>query len=164
MPGNRDFHRTSAAVAHSRAMRRVGAAKYVEVSEATTSRMRAVGRRDTSPELAVRRALRGSDSRYRINHRPIPSLRRTADLVFTSEHVAVFVDGCFWHGCPRHVSRPRNNASLWCDKLARTRQRDSETNRVLREHGWSVVRAWSHDDPQLVAGRVRLAISKALTD
>jgi DNA mismatch endonuclease (patch repair protein) len=81
-------------------------------------------------------------------------LRRTADIVFPSARVAVFVDGCYWHGCPEHHRPATKNSEFWQTKIAENQRRDAETNRVLVEHGWTVVRCWEHDDPKLVADRV----------
>lgn len=114
--------------------------------------------RDTRPEMAVRSAVHGLGLRYRVNVRPEPSLRRTADLVFRSAKVAVFVDGCFWHSCPIHRTRPKANDRFWSEKLGRTIARDSETTDALEEAGWLVLRFWEHEDPEEVAERVRQAV------
>jgi DNA mismatch endonuclease, patch repair protein len=82
-------------------------------SAATRASMLANRSRDTGPELAVRRRIHAMGLRYRVNARRVPTLRRTADLVFTRKRVAVFVDGCFWHGCLGHHSQPRANADFW---------------------------------------------------
>ena len=110
--------------------------------------------RDTGPELAIRRAVHARGLRYRINARPLPELRRTADLVFPSAKLAVFVDGCFWHGCPTHATRPRINEEFWAKKLAGNRARDAETDRLLVARGWTVVRVWEHEAPQEAADRI----------
>lgn len=65
--------------------------------------------------------------------------------------MAVFVDGCFWHGCPAHASFPRNNATWWKDKIEQNRRRDRDTNRALEEAGWTVVRVWEHEQPDEAA-------------
>lgn len=116
--------------------------------------MQAQRTRDTAPELAVRRILHAHGLRYRVDRAPLPELRRRADLVFGPSRVAVYVDGCFWHGCPEHGTEPRANAEWWRDKLARNRARDADTDLRLAEAGWLVVRVWEHEDPQAVAGRV----------
>lgn len=113
---------------------------------------------NTAPEMAVRRLLHASGLRYRIHRRPIPELRRTADLVFTRQRVAVFVDGCFWHRCPEHGTMPRNNSAWWTAKLQRNTDRDADTNRNLEEAGWTVLRYWEHEDPQEVADAIVAAI------
>jgi DNA mismatch endonuclease, patch repair protein len=116
--------------------------------------MRANRSRDTGPELRMRSLLHRTGLRYRVNTRPIPTLRRTADLVFTAARVAVFVDGCYWHGCPDHHRPSRQNSEFWHDKIAGNRARDQETNQVLVEAGWKVVRIWEHEDPTEAAERV----------
>ena len=83
--------------------------------------------RDTSPELAVRRLLHAAGLRYRVDYRPEPSLRRTADIVFTKQRVAIFIDGCYWHACPEHGTSARANADYWSDKLQRNVARDADT-------------------------------------
>jgi DNA mismatch endonuclease (patch repair protein) len=93
------------------------------------------GRRDTAPEVAARRILHGWGLRYRVDA-ALPGMRRRADLLFRGARVAVFVDGCFWHGCPEHGTRSRNNADWWAEKLARNVQRDRDTDQRLTEAGW----------------------------
>jgi DNA mismatch endonuclease (patch repair protein) len=116
--------------------------------------MRLQARRDTAPELSIRRALFARGLRYRVGY-PVPGLpRRTIDIAFPRSHVAVFVDGCYWHGCRRHKTVPVANRELWEAKLATNRARDRDTDRWLREHGWRVVRAWEHEAPDEVVERV----------
>lgn len=123
--------------------------------------MQAMRRRDTGPELALRRILWGQGLRYRVDTRPVAGLRRKADLVFSRRLVAVFVDGCFWHACPDHGSQPRTNQQYWQPKLARNVQRDRETNAALADAGWTVVRVWEHEDPAAAAVRVADAVKTA---
>jgi DNA mismatch endonuclease (patch repair protein) len=113
--------------------------------------MRANRRRDTAPELAVRRLVHAAGLRYRVDAKPVGFLNRRADLVFSRAKVAVFIDGCFWHGCPDHGTIVRSNANYWELKIARNRARDAETVRILGKHGWRVLRAWEHEDPEVVA-------------
>ena len=101
--------------------------------------------RDTRPEMAVRRAVHAMGLRYRVAARPVKAVRRSADLVFTRARVAVFVDGCFWHGCPEHFSTPATNTEYWATKIGGNELRDRETDRLLAEAGWMVVRIWEHD-------------------
>ena len=89
--------------------------------------------RDTSPELAVRRLVHAAGLRYRVAVRPVQSVRRTADLVFTRRHLAVFIDGCFWHSCPEHGTTPKTNADYWREKLERNAFRDRDTDLRLRK-------------------------------
>ncbi|WP_415296883.1 hypothetical protein [Cellulosimicrobium sp. SJTW-1] len=81
--------------------------------------MQAIRRRDTKPELAVRRVLHARGLRYRVDFAPLPGLRRRADIVFTRARVAVFIDGCFWHGCPEHGQQAfKRNIDYWPSKIA----------------------------------------------
>ena len=114
-------------------------------STVVSARMSRQGRRDTGPEVALRRALHARGLRFRVVY-PVPGQRRrTIDIAFTRRKVAVFVDGCFWHGCPEHGVRPRSNSSWWREKLAANQARDQDTNRLLEESGWAVVRIWEHE-------------------
>ncbi|MFC4395602.1 very short patch repair endonuclease [Arthrobacter sedimenti] len=117
--------------------------------------------RDTKPELAVRRILHAKGLRYRVSYRPIPGLKRTADVVFTRLKVAVFIDGCFWHGCPTHYRAPRSNTPYWEVKLQRNQSRDAEISQKLRLAGWTELRFWSHEDPLIVADRIHQEICQA---
>ncbi|NEA55705.1 very short patch repair endonuclease [Streptomyces sp. SID13666] len=117
------------------------------------------GRRDTAPELAVRRLLHAAGHRYRVNA-PVPGIpRRTIDIVFGKAKVAVFLDGCFWHGCPEHATRPKSNAEWWRQKLDRNMARDRDTTTHLTDAGWTVLRFWEHEDPAVVAGRVAATVA-----
>jgi len=109
----------------------------------------------TGPELRIRRLLHRAGLRYRMGRRPEPTLRMTADVVFTRARIAVFVDGCFWHSCPVHGHLPREHAEYWRAKLANNRRRDEETNRVLTDRGWMVVRVGEHEDPVSAAVQIR---------
>lgn len=107
--------------------------------------MRANRSRDTGPELAIRSRLYSRGYRYRVNFRPERDIRRTADIVFRSARVAVFIDGCFWHGCPIHGTFPKSNARYWASKIHQNRERDMETTRLLEARGWTVLRIWEHE-------------------
>lgn len=111
-------------------------------------------RRDTKPEVAVRRLVHASGLRYRVDFRPLTSLNRRADLVFTRHKIAVFIDGCFWHGCPDHHTVARSNKEYWAAKVSQNRERDHDTDRALRSAGWTVLRAWEHEPAGEVARRV----------
>ena len=114
--------------------------------------------RDTRPEMALRSAVHALGLRYRVGIRPLPGLRRTADMVFPRARVAVFLDGCFWHGCPDHCRPARRNAAFWQDKIAGNVARDADTDARLREAGWSVIRVWEHEPPAEAARRIRAAV------
>ncbi|AWD25830.1 very short patch repair endonuclease [Micrococcus luteus] len=116
--------------------------------------MRSNKGRDTKPEVAVRRRVHAAGLRYRVNAKPEKDLRRTADLLFRPAAVAVFIDGCFWHGCPEHYIAPKANGGFWADKVARNKERDAETTALLAERGWEVLRFWEHEEPAEVAANV----------
>jgi DNA mismatch endonuclease (patch repair protein) len=113
-------------------------------SEAAAAVMRGNRSRDTKPELALRRELHRRGWRYRLHERPEPNIRATADILFPPRRVAVFVDGCFWHGCPDHTRPVRSNQTYWREKIARNQERDLATTKRLEEAGWRVVRIWEH--------------------
>ena len=117
--------------------------------------------RDTRPELAIRRALHARGRRYFVNRRPVPGIRRTADLVFPTARLAVFVDGCFWHGCPQHHTVAKTNADFWAEKTRLNRERDEETGRLLREQGWTVLRLWEHVPVEDAVAQVERALALA---
>lgn len=102
--------------------------------------------RDTSLELRVRGELHRRGLRYRVDCAPLAGLRSRADIMFTRRRIAIYLDGCFWHACPTHGVTPKAHAEFWTQKLARNRQRDAETSRVLTEAGWAVLRFWEHED------------------
>lgn len=123
-------------------------------SQAARSRMVAVRRSDTTAETEIRRALNSLDLIYEINARPVLDLARTADILFRAERVAVFVDGCFWHGCPIHGTQAKANAEFWRSKIEANQRRDLDTNRKLAEHDWMVVRTWEHEAADEAANRI----------
>lgn len=127
-------------------------------TSATRRSMKRNVRRDTGPEIAVRRLLHRGGLRYRVDYSPLHD-RKRADIVFTRQRVAVFIDGCFWHSCPTHGSSPVRNSSYWLPKLARNRARDSETNASLAEAGWTVLRFWEHERPEEVAAVITAAVT-----
>jgi DNA mismatch endonuclease (patch repair protein) len=124
-------------------------------------RMERQRRRDTAPEVELRRLLHAMGHRFRVGGRPLPDVRRTADLVFGPSRVAVFVDGCFWHGCPQHGTWPKSNAAWWRAKIEANVARDRDTDARLAEGGWTSVRVWEHDEPAVAAQRVSRAIQIA---
>jgi DNA mismatch endonuclease, patch repair protein len=102
--------------------------------------IRSKGNKDT--ELKLASILRA----YRINgwrrHQPLPG---KPDFVFPKQRLAVFVDGCFWHGCPKHGRKPDSNQNYWLAKLRRNKRRDKTVNHLLRDSGWNVLRLWEHE-------------------
>jgi DNA mismatch endonuclease (patch repair protein) len=116
-------------------------------------------RRDTEPEVAIRRLLHARGLRFRVAL-PIPGMsRRSMDVAFTRARVAVFVDGCFWHSCPVHRTSPAANAAWWSAKLETNQARDLATNAHLTALGWRVIRIWEHEDPASAAARIAEAVS-----
>ena len=108
--------------------------------------MKANRRRDTTPERLIRSELHARGRRFRVDL-PIKEggLRTRPDIVFTRERVAIFVDGCFWHQCPRHGAVPQANRAYWLPKLEANTARDRRTSESLKQLGWRVVRIWEHE-------------------
>jgi DNA mismatch endonuclease (patch repair protein) len=124
-------------------------------------------RRDSTPERRLRSALHASGLRFRVDlpisvpgRRPI-----RPDVVFTRARVVVFIDGCFWHGCPEHGRPPRTNSTYWNAKIAINQTRDRDQTIALEEAGWTVVRVWEHDNPEAAAAVVqRILATQAASD
>lgn len=117
-------------------------------------RMARQARRDTGPEIAIRSVLHASGCRFRVAY-PVPGLARCSiDIAFPRRRVAVFVDGCFWHDCPEHGSRPKANADRWGAKLAANRSRDRRVDEHLMGRGWTVLRVWEHEEIWSVCAKV----------
>lgn len=114
--------------------------------------------RDTAPEKSVRSAVHREGLRFRVAARPIPELDRTADMLFRPDRVAVFVDGCYWHGCPEHGRIPTTNTEYWSLKIQRNVARDRDTDRRLIERGWQVLRFWEHEDSDSVAATITTVV------
>ena len=132
-------------------------------SEAARSRMLAAKQRDTKPELELRALLEKAGLEFEIDV-PLPiRVRRRADIMVKHARLAVFVDGCFWHGCPVHGTWPKQNAKFWRDKIETNRRRDMDTDRRLIEAGWRVVRAWEHEDMQEICVQIIL-LARSLSE
>ena len=109
--------------------------------------------RDTKPEIRLRKALWAKGLRYRLHY----DLLGRPDIVFPKYKIAIFCDGCFWHGCPKHSKTPKTNAGFWQEKIIKNMERDREVNHLLMEMGWIVLRFWEHeikDDLENVICRV----------
>jgi DNA mismatch endonuclease (patch repair protein) len=117
-------------------------------------RMRRQPSRDTPIELTFRRILHRRGLRFRVHRRPLAGLGRTADIVFGQARVAVYVDGCFWHGCPDHYMKPKSNSDYWLPKIEGNRRRDADTDARLAEAGWLSFRVWEHEDLDEAAERL----------
>jgi DNA mismatch endonuclease (patch repair protein) len=117
-------------------------------------------KRDTRPELRVGSHLHACGLRYRRDLAVVAgAVRVRPDFVFTRSRVAVFVDGCFWHGCPDHGTTPKANSHYWGPKLARNQERDRLVNAALQHAGWAVVRIWEHEAPDRAAEAVRAVVA-----
>ena len=137
----------------------VAGGRIVEpLDENIQARFRRQRRRDTKPEIALRPALHRQGLRFRVDKNLLPGMRSRPDIVFAPSRVAVFVDGCFWHRCPEHGTRPKNNEEWWDEKLTANVTRDRRVDAQLREAGWEVLRFWEHEDPLQAAERVATVV------
>ena len=134
--------------------------KMTEIPPGVRHSMQGNRSRDTKPELAVRSILHARGLRYRVNYKPLSGVRHTADIVFPRARVAVFVDGCWWHRCPEHYKQPKSNIGYWLPKIERNVARDAKVDALLADAGWTVVRAWEHENPEAVADRVEAAVKQ----
>ncbi|MEB3223087.1 MAG: very short patch repair endonuclease [Candidatus Sericytochromatia bacterium] len=123
--------------------------------------MRSIRASGTAPEAEVRSRLHRAGLRFRKNATlRLPSGSTRPDIVFPRLKLAVFIDGCFWHGCPRHATHPRHNAWYWAPKLRQNRDRDARSTRELRSAGWLVRRFWEHVPPARVAQQVQALVQR----
>ncbi|MFG1743651.1 very short patch repair endonuclease [Micromonospora chalcea] len=114
---------------------------------------------DTKPELALRRQLFRRGLRYRVGYRiSLPQRVVRPDIVFTRRKLAVFVDGCFWHGCALHCRMPSDPSGYWHQKIGRNKARDMAVNEALGAAGWTVVRVWEHESAELSAEAIAVAV------
>lgn len=127
-------------------------------SEAASLKLAAQASKDTTPELALRRALHALGFRYRVAFRVAGLPRRSVDVAFTRLRLAVFVDGCFWHNCPEHGHLPHTNPEWWRVKLDANSRRDADTTARLEALGWTVIRIWEHEEVGEAARRVALTV------
>lgn len=133
-------------------------ARVAPSSPEASRRLSLVRQKGTSAELELRRALHARGMRYRLHQALLQKPRRVADIVFSRFQVAVFVDGCFWHGCPLHASWPKSNAEFWRQKIEDNRARDRDTDSRLKTKGWLVIRVWEHENPDGAAERIAAMI------
>jgi len=131
-------------------------------SKAVSRRMRRVRRHDTAPEMGVRSCLHRLGLRYRVHVRPVTGCLARPDIVFTRARVVVFVDGCFWHACPKHASWPKTNKEWWRRKILANVKRDRKHDAELRGAGWTVVRIWEHEAPDSAARRIRSIVLRQI--
>jgi DNA mismatch endonuclease (patch repair protein) len=120
--------------------------------------MKATPQRDTLAELAIRSELHHLGLRFRLQRCVIPNSRRRVDIAFPRQRVAIFIDGCFWHGCPEHGTWPKANADWWRQKIQRNKERDADSGRRLAAEGWHVIRIWEHENPSVAASRIAEAV------
>ena len=135
----------------------------VPSSSDASRRMAKVRQTGTDAELALRREMHRIGLRYRVGYEVLKKPRRVADVAFPGRKIAVFVDGCFWHGCPEHATWPKRNADFWRQKIEANRQRDADTNARLQANGWTALRFWSHESPVEAAETVARVVAKADT-
>jgi DNA mismatch endonuclease (patch repair protein) len=133
--------------------------KPIASSAQVSQRMKEARTSGTAPELLVRRALFSAGLRYRIQYRVSGLSRRTIDVAFPRQHLAIFVDGCFWHGCVLHRTVPKSNRSWWLRKLQENRGRDRDTDIRLAKLCWQVFRFWEHDNPAVILAKIRAALA-----
>ena len=138
----------------------VGRAPPPPSSEVVAERFRRQGRRDTRHEMAVRQRLHARGVRYRVDVRPCRETRARGDIVWKSRRLVVFLDGCFWHGCPDCGHLPKANRSWWAAKLAANAARDRRADALLTGLGWRVLRFWEHEDPDDVADAICAALGR----
>jgi DNA mismatch endonuclease (patch repair protein) len=120
--------------------------------------MQRQARRDTKPELALRRELWRRGLRYRVDVAPIEGLRRRADMLFKGAGLVIYVDGCYWHSCPQHATVPKGNRDWWVEKLQANVSRDRDTDRRLGDAGWQVIRVWEHEPVIDAADRIESTV------
>lgn len=127
---------------------------------AVSNRMKSVRRTNTKPELAIQSCLKQMGLSFKTDFGIIKGSQRRADIVFKEAKVTVFIDGCFWHGCPIHGTWPKTNSEFWRKKVESNRKRDLDTDYHLTNIGWKVTRVWEHESPTEVADRIFVVIKK----
>lgn len=135
--------------------RRVSTPTPVASSALVRAKMQAQSSSNTKPEILLRRELHRRGVRFRLDQTLPTHRRRRADIVWRRRKLAVFVDGCFWHGCPLHFVLPKTNSAWWADKIEANRVRDQATSSDLATLGWTVVRVWEHSDPYASADAIK---------
>lgn len=121
------------------------------LNEVVSRQMSRMPRASTKPELALRRALHARGLRFRVHRRDLPG---TPDVVLSRARIAIFVDGCFWHGCADHGVLPKNNREWWTAKLAATEERDRRKDAALIEAGWLPIHLWEHEPVESMVDHV----------
>jgi DNA mismatch endonuclease (patch repair protein) len=153
-PGNLRVHRLCDATSK-------GYPLLMEVDTAVRQRMQKTSGRDNPFERSVRSGLFKRGVRYRI-HYPIPEMKRmTCDIALPGRKVAIFLDGCFWHGCPIHPPSVKRNTEFWMEKIKRNRNRDARVSNHLTEMGWIVLRFWEHEKAATIVKTIVAALKEA---
>ena len=114
--------------------------------------------KNTKPEITIRQLIWKKGYRYRIGH----GLMGKPDMVFPSYNIAIFIDGCFWHGCPKHYRMPSSNVKYWKQKISQNKKRDRKINKQLKKEGWKIIRIWEHDIKQNPEKTVKRIIKKLI--
>tara|TARA_B100001989_G_C24509933_1_gene449803 strand:- start:1006 stop:1407 length:402 start_codon:yes stop_codon:yes gene_type:complete len=127
----------------------------IKTSPEVSMRMSKQKREETRPEIEIARACFSLGLRYRKNVK-IQEVKTVADLVFKKHKLIVFIDGCFWHGCPYHYKTPKTNSEWWDAKTERNKIRDKTKTKELRKLGWKVMRIWEHTNPDKAAEKILL--------
>jgi DNA mismatch endonuclease (patch repair protein) len=139
-------------------------AKKPEASSLLVSRtMKKVRVRDTEEEMVVRRLLFARGLRYRVQYRPKnPNIGRSSiDIAFPRQRIAVFIDGCFWHGCPVHGAVPKTNQEWWANKITENKSSDLRVTTILGSIGWTVLRFWTHERPEHIVSHIEKVVRKS---
>lgn len=131
------------------------------VAPSTSRRMSRTRSRDNLSELRLRSWLFREGIRFRVHYKAIPGARFTVDIALTRRRIAIFLDGCFWHGCPIHGSTPKNNGAWWARKFAENQARDLRVNNQLAALGWTVIRIWEHEPFEELTHRIRHLLAVA---
>lgn len=138
--------------------------RLVPSSPDASRRMAKVRQKETGAEVALRQEMYRIGLRYRVDYEVLRKPRRVADVAFPGRKIAVFVDGCFWHGCPEHATWPKQNAEFWREKIEANQRRDADTNERLRSLGWTVLRFWSHESPNEASRTIAHMVAKVDTE
>lgn len=136
-------------------------ARILSSSPEASRRMAKVRQKSTGAEVAVRRELYRRGLHYRVDFVVLKKPRRVADIAFPGRRIAVFIDGCFWHGCLEHATWPKQNAEFWRQKIESNRHRDADTCSRLLDAGWTVLRFWEHQSPIDAAETIAQTVGKA---
>jgi DNA mismatch endonuclease (patch repair protein) len=124
--------------------------------------MKRVRSKNTAPEMAIRKRLFAAGIRYRVHYRPkgLGLGRSTIDIAFPRLKIAIFIDGCFWHGCEKHGTTPKANHDWWAQKLQSNRERDNRIRRALGEAGWTVLSFWTHEPAEEISTRILAVVNR----